>query len=254
MLANPQLGAHSLPEELRHVMGRHEWFRSLAAPFQDALLAHGRFRRLEPGEHLFAAESADTGLYFVFEGCISVQSRDREGAAPVLIVLSAGHWFGELAMLDQHGRTHDAVALDACKVWHVQRTAIEAWLDAHPRHWRDVARLLAGKLRVAFEVIDSELRAPMTQRVARRLRMLSLGWGWQDARPAQRLALSQELLARMLGGSRSSVNKSLQELQELGAIRLSYGAIEIADAARLATACGDAPAQGPSGLRRPGPG
>lgn len=239
MLANPHIDAQVLPEQLRAAMGRHEWFRSLAAAFQDALLAHGRFRRLEAGEHLFAADTADTGLYCVLEGCISVQSRDREGAAPVLIVVAAGHWFGELAMLDQHGRTHDAVALDACKVWHVQRGAIEGWLDAHPRHWRDVARLLAGKLRVAFEVIDSELRAPMTQRVARRLRMLSLGWGWQDARPARRLVLSQDLLARMLGGSRSSVNKSLQALQDEGAIHLSYGAIEIVDPARLATACGD---------------
>lgn len=239
MLANPHLGADSPPDALRGAMGRHEWFNSLGAPFQDALLAHGRFRQLDPGQHLFAADSADTGLYFVLEGCISVQSRDRDGAAPVLIVLGAGHWFGELAMLDPQARTHDAVALDACQVWHVARTAIEAWLDAHPRHWRDVARLLAGKLRVAFEVIDSELRAPMTQRVARRLRMLSQGWGWQDARPARRLVLSQDLLARMLGGSRSSVNKSLQALQEAGAIRLSYGVIEIADPAQLTAACGD---------------
>ena len=241
MLANPNLSDETLPAVVRGLMLDHEWFRSIPDHFQDALLAHGALRGLRPGEHLFMADSQGTGLYCVLNGSISVQSRDRDGAAPVLIVLGPGHWFGELAMLDQNERTHDAVALDACQVWHVQQAAIEVWLDAHPRQWRDVARLLAGKLRVAFAVIDGELRGTMTTRVAKRLRMLSHGWGWQDASPAQRLMLSQEVLARMLGGSRSSINKALQELQDRGAVRLSYGAIEIVDLKRLAAACGDGP-------------
>lgn len=242
MLENPNLDARSPPEAVRGVMLQHECFRTLAAAFQDALLAHGRFRALASGEHLFATESQGSGLFCVLEGSICVQSRDREGGAPVLIVVGVGHWFGELAMLDQRERTHDAVAMLPCKVWHVQQGAIENWLEAHPRHWRDLARLLAGKLRIAFEIIDSELRAPMTRRVARRLRMLSVGWGWQDASPAPRLALSQDVLARMLGGSRSSISKALQELQDAGVVRLNYGAIEIADEQRLAVACGDVPA------------
>ena len=82
-----------------------------------------------------------------------------------------------------------------------------------------MARLLAGKLRVAFEVIDRDLRGTMSARVAKRLRMLSLGWGWRDASPSPRLALSQEVLARMLGASRSSINKALQELQDRKAVR-----------------------------------
>jgi CRP-like cAMP-binding protein len=242
MLANPNLGADALPATVRELMLRHDWFRSIPDPFQDALLAHGRMRTLSAGEHLFMAESRGTGLYCVLNGAISVQARDRGGGAPVLIVLGPGHWFGELAMLDDHERTHDAVAMETCQVWQVQRAAIEAWLDAHPRHWREVARLLAGKLRVALEVIDSELRGTMTPRVAKRLRMLSMGWGWRDASPSPRLVLSQDVLARMLGGSRSSINKALQELQERGAVRLSYGVIEIADLQRLAAACGDPPA------------
>lgn len=230
------------PAAVRDLMLRHEWFRSIPDPFQDALLAYGRPRTLSAGEHLFMAESRGTGLYCVLDGSISVQSRDREGGAPVLIVLGPGHWFGELAMLDDNERTHDAVAIELCQVWQVQGATIEAWLDAHPRHWRDVARLLAGKLRVAFEVLDGDLRSTMTARVAKRLRMLSLGWGWRDANPSPRLVLSQEMLARILGGSRSGINKALQELQDGGTVRLSYGVIEIVDLQRLSAACGDSPA------------
>src|SRR5438128_11236783 len=109
MLENPNLGADMLPATVRGLMVRHDWFRSIPEPFQDALLAHGRLRTLSAGEHLFMAESRGTGLYCVLNGSISVQARDRDGGAPVLIVLGPGHWFGELAMLDDHERTHDAV-------------------------------------------------------------------------------------------------------------------------------------------------
>ena len=46
--------------------------------------------------------------------------------------------------------------------------------------------------------------------------MLSLGWGWRDASPQPRLVLSQDVLARMLGSSRFSINKALQELRGCG--------------------------------------
>jgi len=239
MPTNPKIAADPPLTAVRSRMLEHEWFRSIPEAFQEALLAHGKSRTLGPGKHLFEASSQGAGLYCVLAGSISVQARHRNGDAPVLIVLGPGHWFGELSMLDRHERTHDAVALDAATIWHVRQAAIEAWLDEHPKHWRDVARLLAGKLRVAFSVIDSELRGEMTSRVAKRLLMLSSGWGWRDASPSQRLALSQEVLASMLGGSRSSINKALQELKELGAIRLTYGAIEIRDLRRLMAACGD---------------
>jgi Mn-dependent DtxR family transcriptional regulator len=56
-----------------------------------------------------------------------------------------------------------------------------------------------------------------------------------------------EQLSRMLGTSRSSVNKSLRELEELGAIALRYGAIEVKDSALLLQACGHAAAAPSSG-------
>ena len=82
----------------------------------------------------------------------------------------------------------------------------------------------------------------MTERVARRLRLASLGWGWRSSEPRPSLWLSQDQLARMLGTSRSSVNKSLRELERLGAIALHYGAIEVTDVPLLLQACGAAPA------------
>jgi len=229
-------------EELRSRMQANDWFRACSAALQDALLAHGRERCLVSGEHLFSRDADDGGLYCVLGGSISVQSVGMDGDAPVLLVLEPCHWFGELALIDGLPRSHDAVADTDSLVWCVARAPLEAWLDAHPRHWREIAELASRKLRIAFQIFDQEIRSPMTERVARRLRLASLGWGWRSSEPRPRLRLSQEQLARMLGSSRSSVNKSLRELEQFGAIALHYGAIEVKDTTLLLQACGHAAA------------
>jgi len=235
-------------EELRHRMQTNDWFRERSAALQDALLAHGRERRLGVGEHLFDRGSPAGGFYCVLSGSISVQTVAQEDEMPMLLVLEPCHWFGELTLIDGLPRSHDAVADTASLVWCVPQGPLEAWLEDHPRHWREIAQLASGKLRIAFQIFDTEIRSPMTERVARRLRLAALGWGWRNNEPRDTLRLSQEQLARMLGTSRSSVNKSLRELERLGAVALHYGAIEVKDMVLLLQACGHA-AVGPS--RRP---
>jgi CRP-like cAMP-binding protein len=229
-------------EELRSRMQANDWFRHSSAALQDALLAHGRERRLVTGEHLFTSGASDGGLYCVLSGSISVQAVDLQNEAPILLVLEPCHWFGELTLIDGLPRSHDAVADTASRVWCVAQGPLEAWLEGHPRHWREIAQLASGKLRIAFQIFDMEMRSPMTERVARRLRLATLGWGWRNAEPRDQLRLSQEQLARMLGTSRSSVNKSLRELERLGAVVLRYGAIEVRDKALLLQACSPAAA------------
>jgi CRP/FNR family transcriptional regulator, cyclic AMP receptor protein len=242
----PTAPASTIPTDaLREAMQQDGWFRGCHPALQDALLAHGRERRLQPGQHLFAQGEPDAGLHCVMAGSLTVQSADAEGQMPVLVVLEPYHWFGELSFTDGLPRSHDAVADVASRVWCVGRDALQAWLRMHPGHWHDVARLAVGKLRVVYAVVDEEMRRPVPQRVARRLWLALQGWGWRRESPQRTVGWSQEQLARMLGTSRGSVNRALRELQDGGAIRLHYGAIEVIDAACLRRAC-DAP------LTRPG--
>ena len=127
-------------EGLRTRMQANDWFRDCSAALQDALLAHGRERHLRAGEHLFRSGAPDGGLHCVLSGSISVQSVDAHDEMPMLLVLEPCHWFGELALIDGRPRSHDAVADVASVVWCVPQTPMEAWLDGHPRHWREIAR------------------------------------------------------------------------------------------------------------------
>ncbi len=225
---------------LRAAMQADTWFRACDSAMQDALLAHGRKRRLVPGEHLFAqGETGEQGggLFCVMSGSLTVQSVDTEGQMPVLVVLAPYCWFGELSFTDGQPRSHDAVADIPSMVFCVPREPLLAWLEGHPRHWRAIAMLAVGKLRTVYQVIDEEMRRPLTQRIARRLWLAFHGWGWRRDNPVHSVHWSQDQLARMLGNARPSVNKSLRELEDSGAIRLRYGTIEVLDSALLRQAC-----------------
>lgn len=228
---------HTSLAALRETMAHDDWFRGCAPAMQDALLALGHARNLLAGEHLFAQGSSDGGLYCVTSGSLTVQSADVDGEMPVLVVIAASHWFGELSFTDGLPRSHDAVADAAATVWCVDQANLSNWLEQHPAHWKDITRLAVGKLRVSYQVFDEEIRRPMTQRVARRLWLASQGWGWRPDSPHQQLRWSQDQLARMLGSSRSSISKSLHELVRGGAIRQHYGVIAVHDAPALRLAC-----------------
>lgn len=213
---------------LRPVLSKEPWFGGCPASFQDALLTHGQLRRLANGETLYTPEmSSEHALYCVIEGALCVGRTDANGLPSLLVYLEPYHWFGELPLIDGLPHQHDAVADGATTVLCVPFVRLQNWLDSHPVHWRDMARLSAGKLRVAYQVIGEPGSVP--QRLARRLWLVAHGFGSRGAKPQLQLTLSQEQLAHMLGTSRQSINMALRSLENAGVIVQRYRCIEVLD-------------------------
>jgi len=207
------------------------WFAGCAAPLQQALLDLGRRQPLRHGQALFERGSLAEGLCCVLDGALRVGALHDDGGASLLAWLEPGQWFGEISLLDGLPRTHDAVADGPGCVWLVPHGALQAWLDEHPQHWRDLARLACAKLRLSFEVLEDIAQLPLPARLAKRLLLLARGYGTGGLR--QRIRLPQEQLALMLGVSRQSLSKALHGLADRGLLALHYGEIELLDAAAL---------------------
>lgn len=220
-----------VPAGLLAAMQTDDWFASCPAGLQQTLLDMGRLRRLVPGQPLFARGGEADGLCCVTAGALRVGAHDAQGQAAVLAYLEPYQWFGEIAMIDGLPRTHDAVAETDSQVLVVPQAGLLAWLEGAPEHWRDIARLACRKLRVSFVVLEELAQLPLEERVLRRLQLQAMGYGSRDV-ARRRVRMAQETLAHMLGVSRQSVNRALQQLQERGALRLHYGEIELLDPVR----------------------
>ena len=160
----------------------------------------------------------------------------RDGKEALLTLVEPPYWFGEISLFDGQPRTHDAFAESASTLLLVPQASLLALLEREPRYWRDFALLMSQKLRLAFIALEEMSLLPAAPRLARRLLMMAEGYG--ETGPRRVLHLAQEQLALMLGLSRQTTNQILKDLEARGALRLTYGEIEISDLGTLRQAAG----------------
>ena len=224
------------PSHYRSLLEHGQWFSHLSPALRDTLLGEARLLRLEPGQRLFRRGDPPCGLSAVLEGMMRVGAVGRDGKEALLTLVEPPYWFGEISLFDGQPRTHDAYAEGPTLLLQVPQAALLALLAREPGHWRDFALLMSQKLRLAFIALEEMSLLPAAQRLARRLLMMAEGYG--ETGPRRVLHLAQEQLALMLGLSRQTTNQILKELQARGALRLTYGEIEIVDVELLRQAAG----------------
>lgn len=217
-------------------MSANPWFGALPLAERRAVLGACERVRLRPGEMLFRQGDAvppGTGAFYgIASGHIKASSLREDGKEAILVVLEAGNWFGEISLIDLQPRTHDATAVGEAEVLALPRSNFDA-LMKRSAFSLAVCRMLAGRVRSLYGMVEDATLRSTRARVARRLLLLAHGDATQSADTRPVVPVSQEALAMMLGLSRQTLSKELQALVQAGAVVLGYGRIEIASAALL---------------------
>ncbi len=213
------------------------WFASLARGQRDALLGAAEVLHLRRGEMLFRqgdpVGAAGSGFYGLAAGMLKASTLRGDGREAILAVLEPGNWFGEITLIDGEPRTHDATALSAVDVLVVPPAAFNQ-LMRDAAFANEMARLLAGRVRVLYGLAEDNTLRDLRARVARRLLTLARGDATQSPRARPRVTLPQEALAMMLGITRQTLSLQLNALAAEGVIGLGYRRVDILDAEALA--------------------
>lgn len=230
----------STPATLLPALKSHLWFASCPESLQLALLERSRLWHIRSGEILFSRGEAQDSLCCVVAGALKLGSvNPKDGTHRLTMYVEPYHWFGEISVLDGLPRSQDAIADTDSTVLVVSGPLLMEWLQAHPEHWRDLARLACAKLRLILTAIEDNASLSIEQLVARRLLFSATNFG-QSTNPSvrRRVRLPQEYLARMLGVSRQTINKALRALERERVLALHYAEIEIIDMAALVAKAG----------------
>ncbi len=223
------------PEQLA-VLKSGEWFGALDPGFQQAVLESSRVMELAAGESVFHRGDLGDGVYCVISGAVcfgAVAPSDRES---IVGVAEAPQWFGEIALFDAGARTHDAWADIPSTLLHLPLRHLTRILADDPGRWRELGRLLVGKLRIALSLLEDMALEPPRVRLARCLINLFEGYGQRKAAPSLSVRVSQERLGTMLSLSRQTVNELLRRLEEESIIHCQRGGVRILDPTRLKNA------------------
>lgn len=192
-------------------LGRTSFFADAPPAVLAAVAQASRSRSLVRGDVLFEEGDPPDALYLVTKGRIAIaMSNPIDRRESVVALMETGDLFGELGLLDDGPRSAMARALEPSELIEVPFQPVREMFDADPRLLWNVARLLAGRLRVMDEVLADSVFLDVTGRTAKRL--LELANGADEFQ----LPVTQEELAGMVGASRERVNKAIASFIRLG--------------------------------------
>lgn len=227
------------PADYRELLRAGRWFRNLSSELQDQLLSAATLKRFSPNQTVMARGQPRAGLFGVLEGAIRVGGSTEAGDQSLLVLAEPPTWFGEIALIDGGPMTHDAVVVRAALVVFIPAARLDQLAQQDPAWWRELARLMAIKVRLLFDTLEEQALLPASAQLARRLVLMAEGYGGWTAQTSRVLEVSQEQLATMLAVSRQTVNQVLKTFEAAQLVRVCYAGLEILDLPGLKHASGE---------------
>jgi CRP/FNR family cyclic AMP-dependent transcriptional regulator len=169
------------------------------------------------GHVIFAQGDPAATVLYLETGNAKLSVVSKAGKEAVVAVLEPGTFFGEGCLAGQARRMVTASSVGACRVRSVERAAMTRHLVASPQFGQTFLKhMLARNIRVEEDLVDLLFNSS-EKRLARALLLLAR-YGEPDAEHRVLPKLSQEVLAEMVGTTRSRVNFFLNKFRRLGFI------------------------------------
>ena len=193
------------PQEFLKQVGRGQ--TNLKCPKKQILISQG--------------DAADA-VFYIQGGKIKLTVVSQQGKEAIVAILEQGSFFGESCLAGQTVRTATATALEDSSIVRIDRDAMIRVLHEEPTFGElFMSYLLAHTIRIQEDLVD-QLFNSSEKRLARIL--LLLAHFGKEGKPEPVIAkVSQEMLAEMIGTTRSRVSFFMNKFRKLGFVYYNGG-------------------------------
>jgi CRP-like cAMP-binding protein len=168
-------------------------------------------------EIIFTQDDPATSVLYIQEGDVKRAVVDEFGKEAVVAVLGPGDFLGEGCLAGQTHRASTATAITPTTVMMIEKLEmIRVLHEQHEFSDRFIAYEIARHIRNEENFVD-QIFNYSEQRLARTL-LLIAGRRQQDDFGKIASGISQEMLAEMIGTTRSQVNRFMNKFRRLGFI------------------------------------
>jgi len=177
------------------------------------------YRRLQK---IYSQGDPATSVMYIQKGGVKLSVVNEVGKEAVLAILGPGDFFGEGSMAGQSVRMGTATAITPTSLLDIEKNEMIRVLHAeHALSDRFVSYMLSRNIRIEEDLMD-QLFNSSEKRLARTLLLLAR-YG-KEAQPQKMIPkVSQEMLAEMIGTTRSRVNFFMNKFRKLGFIHYNGG-------------------------------
>ena len=176
-------------------------------------------------QNVFAQGDIADAVFYIQKGKVKVTVVSEHGKEAVVAILGKDEFCGEGCLTGQPKRIASATALTDCDIMRIEKDAIVRVLHDEPGFSQMfLAHLLARTMRVEEDLVD-QLFNSSEKRLARALLLLA-NFG-KEGKPEPIIGkVSQEMLADMIGTTRSRVSFFMNKFRKLGFISYN-GTMEV---------------------------
>jgi len=193
-----------------------------AQDFLDSAGVARKIAEFRKGETLFSQGEPGKNVIYIQKGRVKISVVNEVGKEAVVAVLGPGDFAGEGCLTGQPVRIATATAMAATVALVIDKAEMTRVLHGeHEFSDRFIAFMLSRNIRIEEDLVD-QLFNSSEKRLARALLLLAQ-YGKKDSPQTVLPRVSQEMLAEMVGTTRSRINFFMNKFRKLGFIHYNGG-------------------------------
>jgi CRP-like cAMP-binding protein len=214
-------GKHAPPPEQNHLLA------ALPSAERARIFPHLEFVDLQLGTVLYESGDQLRHIYFPVDAIVSLLYVMEDGSSAEIAVVGNDGAIGIALFMGGATTTNRAIVQSAGSGWRLTQARITEEFNRHAEMLHVLLRYTQALITQMAQTAVCNRHHSVDQQLCRWL-LLSL-----DRLATNELAMTQELIANMLGVRREGVTEAAGKLQRLGVIRYSRGRITVLDRPRL---------------------
>jgi CRP-like cAMP-binding protein len=173
-------------------------------------------------EKIYSQGDPAESVEYIQKGGVRLSVTSESGNEAVVAVLGPGDFFGEGCLAGQSVCMGTATAIAATSLLRIEKNEMMRVLHTeHALSDRFLTHVLSRNIRIEEDLVD-QLFNSSEKRLARALLLLAR-YGKEDQPHGMLPKVSQEILAGMIGATRSRVNFFMNKFRRLGFIKYNGG-------------------------------
>lgn len=183
------------------------------------------FRQGDPGEEFL----------ILVEGSVKVELVNESGKELTLAILTPYQFLGELALLDDVPRSATVVSMEPSVLLSISKRDFARLLDSYPKMSIPILRQLSRRVRVLTDDVASMAFLDSYSRVTRKILNLAEEMGKENELGHVLIdqSLTHQQLANLVGATRETVTKILNEMKDKRLLSIRRHRITILDPQEL---------------------
>lgn len=149
-------------------------FQSLSDENLKEIIVSGQIQNFSSGQTIFVQDEPSAGMFVLIEGKVNICKIGPNGQQNIIASINPVIMFNEVAVLDCGKNPVTAIAIQNCRLWHIDCDTFQTLLKRFPEVGLGLLRIMAVRNRRLIEHFEDLSYRNVESRVAKLLLDLSL--------------------------------------------------------------------------------